>query len=89
MPLQASSSGHSVPSGAFACAQPVSGLQVSVEQGFPSPQVLWKTQPVPGQTLFRRMGNPAHDVERYPVTRDILARSLVGPIPDGPRPARS
>jgi dTDP-4-amino-4,6-dideoxygalactose transaminase len=39
--------------------------------------VLWQTQPVPGQTLFRRMGNPAYDVERYPVTRDVLARSLV------------
>ena len=39
--------------------------------------VLWQTQPVPGQTLFRRMGNPAYDVERYPVTRAILDRSLV------------
>ena len=39
--------------------------------------VLWQTQPVPGQTLFRRMGNPAYDLERYPVTRAILDRSLV------------
>jgi dTDP-4-amino-4,6-dideoxygalactose transaminase len=39
--------------------------------------VLWQTQPVPGQTLFRRMGSPAYDLQRYPVTRDILARSLV------------
>jgi dTDP-4-amino-4,6-dideoxygalactose transaminase len=39
--------------------------------------VLWQTQPVPGQTLFRRMGNPAYDLERYPVTRGILDRSLV------------
>jgi dTDP-4-amino-4,6-dideoxygalactose transaminase len=53
--------------------------------------VLWQTQPVPGQTLFRRMGNPAHDLARYPVTRDILGRSLVlfsqtYPIAPQPRP---
>jgi perosamine synthetase len=39
--------------------------------------VLWQTQPVPGQTLFRRMANPAYDLARFPVTRDILGRSLV------------
>ena len=34
--------------------------------------VLWQTRPVPGQTLFRK----SHDPSRFPVTRDVLARSL-------------
>jgi len=53
--------------------------------------VLWQTKAVPGQTLFQRMGGPAHDLARYPVTRDILDRSLVlfsqtYPLPPQPRP---
>ena len=53
--------------------------------------VLWQTRPVPGQTLFQRMGGPAHDLARYPVTRDILDRSLVlfsqtYPLAPQPRP---
>jgi len=53
--------------------------------------VLWQTKPVPGQTLFQRMGGPAADLARYPVTRDIIARSLVlfsqtYPLAPQPRP---
>jgi dTDP-4-amino-4,6-dideoxygalactose transaminase len=53
--------------------------------------VLWQTQPVPGQTLFRRMGTPSHDLARFPVTRAILDRSLVlfsqtYPLAPQPRP---
>jgi len=53
--------------------------------------VLWQTQPVPGQTLFRRMETPAHDLARFPVTRAILGRSLclfsqTYPIAPQPRP---
>jgi dTDP-4-amino-4,6-dideoxygalactose transaminase len=39
--------------------------------------VLWQTKAVPGQTLFQKMGAPGYDLARYPVTRDILDRSLV------------
>ena len=53
--------------------------------------VLWQTRPVPGQTLFQRMGSPAYDLSRYPVTRAILDRSLVlfsqtYPLAPQPRP---
>lgn len=53
--------------------------------------VLWQTKPVPGQTLFQRMGSPAYDLGRYPVTRAILDRSLVlfsqtYPLAPQPRP---
>jgi hypothetical protein len=53
--------------------------------------VLWQTRPVPGQTLFQRMRSPAHDLARYPVTRDVLDRSLVlfsqtYPLAPQPRP---
>jgi len=53
--------------------------------------VLWQTKAVPGQTLFQKMGAPAYDVARYPVTRDILDRSLVlfsqtYPLAPQPRP---
>ncbi|HUM10058.1 MAG TPA: DegT/DnrJ/EryC1/StrS family aminotransferase [Myxococcaceae bacterium] len=49
--------------------------------------VLWQSRPVPGQTLFQRMGVEG----RYPVTRDILDRSLclfsqTYPIAPQPRP---
>jgi hypothetical protein len=39
--------------------------------------VLWQTRPVPGQTLFQRMGVASYDLARFPVTRAILDRSLV------------
>jgi dTDP-4-amino-4,6-dideoxygalactose transaminase len=53
--------------------------------------VLWQTKAVPGQTLFQKMGAPAYDLARYPVTRDILDRSLVlfsqtYPLAPQPRP---
>ena len=53
--------------------------------------VLWQTKAVPGQTLFQKMGVPAYDLARYPVTRDILDRSLVlfsqtYPLAPQPRP---
>lgn len=35
--------------------------------------VLWQTRPVPGQTLFQRMG---HAPDQFPVTQAILDRSL-------------
>lgn len=62
--------------------------------------VLWQTRPVPGQTLFQRMGaaareqpglRPSDDLAQYPVTRAILDRSLclfsqTYPIAPQPRP---
>ena len=53
--------------------------------------VLWQTKAVPGQTLFQRMCSPSYDLARFPVTRDILDRSLVlfsqtYPIAPQPRP---
>ena len=53
--------------------------------------VLWQTRPVPGQTLFQRMGAASYDLARFPVTRAILDRSLVlfsqtYPIAPQPRP---
>jgi perosamine synthetase len=53
--------------------------------------VLWQTKAVPGQTLFQKMGAPAYDLAGYPVTRDILDRSLVlfsqtYPLAPQPRP---
>ena len=53
--------------------------------------VLWQTQAVPGQTLFRRMDAERYDLARYPVTRAILDRSLclfsqTYPIAPQPRP---
>ena len=46
--------------------------------------VLWQTRPVPGQTLFQKLeaegkgrrDRPSYDLARFPVTRDVLARSL-------------
>jgi dTDP-4-amino-4,6-dideoxygalactose transaminase len=47
--------------------------------------VLWQTRPVPGQTLFQRLEaeargrpgpRPSYDLAQYPVTREILDRSL-------------
>ncbi len=59
--------------------------------------VLWQTRPVPGQTLFQRIqaealpGRPSYDLAQYPVTRDVLDRSLglvsqTYPLAPQPRP---
>jgi hypothetical protein len=62
--------------------------------------VLWQTQPVPGQTLFRKMeaasaGRPdrrvSYDLAQYPVTRAIIDRSVVlfsQTYPLAPQPRR-
>jgi dTDP-4-amino-4,6-dideoxygalactose transaminase len=62
--------------------------------------VLWQTQPVPGQTLFRKMeaasvGGPdrrvSYDLAQYPVTRAIIDRSVVlfsQTYPLAPQPRR-